>query len=112
MQRLPLDEPGFTAEAYADTDLDTKTSFLLPELYDGQSWDYYSHDAAHAYGPVPGDAGSGATNYGYLYNWPAVTAGETQATMPAGSGNAPNSICPANWRLPRAGVIDTNDWLP
>jgi uncharacterized protein (TIGR02145 family) len=63
------------------------------------------------YGPLTDDVTADSENYdvsdpasalfgGYLYNWPAATAGETQASMPAGSGNAPNSICPIGWRLP------------
>ena len=84
-------------------DTNTASNFTLPQLYSGTSNSYISYDTPYAYGPVPGDTGSGATNYGYLYNWPAATAGETQATMPAGSGNAPHSICPAGWRLPGGG---------
>ena len=86
-------------------DTNTASNFTLPQLYSysGTSSSYRSYDTPYAYGPVPGDTGSGATNYGYLYNWPAATAGETQATMPAGSGNAPHSICPVGWRLPGGG---------
>ena len=87
----------------ADTNI--ASNFTLPQLYSysGTSSSYRSTDTPYAYGPVPGDTGSGATNYGYLYNWPAATAGETRATMPAGSGNAPHSICPVGWRLPGGG---------
>ena len=85
----------------ADTNI--ASNFTLPQLTTTGTPDY---DNPRAYGPVPGDTGSGATNYGYLYNWPAATAGETQATMPAGSGNAPHSICPAGWRLPNGGWED------
>lgn len=51
-------------------------------------------------GPVPGDSGAGATNYGYLYNFPAATVGEPRTTLPAGTGAASHSICPAGWKLP------------
>lgn len=54
------------------------------------------------YGPVPGDTGTGSTNYGYLYNWSAATAGESRTSHTEEDGDAPYSICPANWRLPTA----------
>lgn len=62
-----------------------------------------AYDTPQVHGPVPGDTGAGDTNYGYLYNWSAATAGETMASMPGDGTNdniAPYSICPANWRLP------------
>ena len=89
---------GTTTLTPANTNI--ATNFALPQVGGNNTYDY---DNPRVYGPVPGDTGSGATNYGYLYNWPAATAGETQASMPAGSGNAPHSICPKNWRLPVGG---------
>jgi uncharacterized protein (TIGR02145 family) len=80
-----------------NTDLNNKASFELPQITTSGS---VSYDIPGAYGPISGDTGTGITNYGYLYNWSAATAGESRTTMPLGSGNAPNSICPANWRLP------------
>lgn len=85
------------------SDSNVATNFTLPQLYSGTSSSYRSYDNPQAYGPVPGDTGSNETNYGYLYNWPAATAGETQTSMPAGSGNANNSICAKGWRLPTGG---------
>lgn len=60
-------------------------------------------DTPFVFGPVPGDTNSGATNYGYLYNWSAATAGESRTSHDENAGNAPYSICPANWRLPTGG---------
>ena len=94
---------GTTTLTPANTNI--ATNFTLPQLITTGST---SFDIPTASGPVPGDTGSGATNYGYLYNWSAATAGETQATMPAGSGNAQYSICPKNWRLPTAGYNADN----
>lgn len=88
---------GTTTLTPANTNI--ATNFTLPQLITTGT---QSYDIPQAYGPVPGDTGSGATNYGYLYNWPASTAGETRTTMPAGS--AQYSICPKNWRLPSGGV--------
>ena len=76
------------------------SNFTLPQLITTGTT---SLDIPQAIGPIPGDTGTGATNYGYFYNWPAATAGETQTTMPAGSGDAQYSICPKNWRLPTGG---------
>jgi hypothetical protein len=73
-----------------------------------------SSDDPIVYGPIPVTTGPCVGNVdgyddadinsecfgGYLYNWSAATAGESTTTMPASSGDAPNSICPANWRLP------------
>lgn len=85
----------------SDTDLTNKTSFTLPQLVISGA---HSVDVPIVNGPVPGDTGSGATNYGYLYNFSAAVAGESRTTLPPGSGRtAPNSICPASWRLPTGG---------
>ena len=89
---------GTTTLTPANTNI--ATNFTLPQLITTGT---ASYDIPQATGPVPGDTGNGATNYGYLYNWPAATAGETRTTMPGGSGNAQYSICPKNWRLPTGG---------
>lgn len=82
------------------SDSNVASNFILPQVTTSGS---ASSDSPRAYGPLPGDTGSGATNYGYLYNWSAATAGESQATMPIGSGNANYSICASGWRLPNGG---------
>jgi uncharacterized protein (TIGR02145 family) len=90
----------FTATA-ADTDLNDISSFTIPAL-DTTKGD--SEDVPFVYGPVPNDTGAGATNYGYLYNWSAATAGETSVVKSEGDSRnnlAPNSICPKGWRLPK-----------
>lgn len=98
-------------------DSNVASDFTLPQLNDGTRTVNYSanpgndFDTPYAYGPIPGDTGTGATNYGYLYNWSSATAGETRTTMPMGSGDAQSSICPVNWRLPRAGE-DRDTWQP
>ncbi len=97
---------GTTTLTPANTNI--ATNFTLPQLMTTGST---SNDIPQAIGPVPGDTGAGATNYGYLYNWPAATVGETQATMPGDGTNnniAPYSICPKNWRLPTGGY--NADW--
>ena len=80
------------------SDSNVAANFTLPQVQAGGS---ASDDTPTVSGPVPGDTGSGATNYGYLYNWSAATAGETQASIT--SGNAPHSICAKGWRLPISG---------
>ena len=80
------------------SDSNVAANFTLPQLTTNGIL-YY--DNPRAYGPVPGDTGSGATNYGYLYNWPAATAGETRTSIT--TGNAANSICAKGWRLPTGG---------
>lgn len=99
LQNLKL---GSTTSTMTLTPSDTNiaSNFTLPQLYSGDSEDYLSYDDPYAYGPIPGDTGEGATNYGYLYNWPAATAGETRDSHDETAGDAPYSICPANWRLP------------
>ena len=87
-----------TATTLTPSDSNVAANFTLPQLTTNGSLDY---DNPRAYGPVPGDTGSGATNYGYLYNWPSATAGETQASIT--SGNAAHSICAKGWRLPTGG---------
>lgn len=98
---------GSTTSAITLTpsDSDVDSDFILPQLVTTGG---ANHSTIAAYGPVPGDTGSGATNYGYLYTWPAATAGETTLSMPAGSGNASHSLCPAGWRLPTGGVADSD----
>ena len=80
------------------SDTNITSNFTLPQV---QTTGSASYDSPGAYGPVPGDTGSGATNYGYLYNWPATTAGETRTSIT--TGNAANSICAKGWRLPTGG---------
>ena len=98
---------GTTTLTPANTNI--ATNFILPQLITAGA---YSYDNPTAAGPVPGDTGAGATNYGYLYNWPAATAGETRTTMPAGSGDAQYSICPKSWRLPTGGLNADGDPSP
>lgn len=88
---------GSTSSSITLTPADSNvaSNFTLPQLATSGAADY---DNPGAYGPVPGDTGSGSTNYGYLYNFSAATAGETRTTLT--TGNAQYSICPANWRLP------------
>lgn len=93
------------------TDSNVASNFTLPQLYSGTSSTERSFDTPKIYGPVPGDTGAGTTNYGYLYNWPAATAGETMTSHPQTAGNAPNSICPKNWRLPTGNSTGEFAWL-
>ena len=103
---------GSTTGAITLTPADSNvaSNFTLPQVKSaGLIWDITTnpgnnYDTPYAYGPVPGDTGSGSANYGYLYNWSAATAGETRTTKPAGSGDTPYSICPVNWRLPTSGT--------
>ena len=87
---------GTTTLTPANTNI--AANFTLPQLITTGATSY---DNPQAIGPVPGDTSSGSTNYGYLYNWPAATAGETRSSIT--TGNAPYSICPKNWRLPVGG---------
>ena len=80
------------------SDTNITSNFTLPQVQIGGS---ASADNPTVSGPVPGDTDSGATNYGYLYNWPAATAGETRTSIT--TGNAANSICAKGWRLPTGG---------
>ena len=91
---------GTTTLTPANTNI--ATNFTLPQLITTGATSY---ENPQAIGPVPGDTSSGATNYGYLYNWPAATAGETRSSIT--TGNAPYSICPKNWRLPVGGDYDS-----
>lgn len=95
---------GTTALTPADSNVGA--NFTLPQLATTGTADA---DNPGAYGPVPGDTGSGATNYGYLYNWSAATAGESRTSHDETKGNAPYSICPANWRLPIGGGYNSGD---
>ena len=97
---------GSTSGATALTPADSNVgaNFSLPQLATTGTGDL---DNPKTYGPVPGDTGAGATNYGYLYNWSAATAGESTTSHDETAGNAPYSICPANWRLPIGGDYNT-----
>lgn len=85
-------------------DSNVSSNFTLPQLTTSGS---SSRDIPRAYGSVPGDTGTGSTNYGYLYNWPAATAGETTSSIT--TGNASHSICPAGWRLPTGGAYNSGE---
>ena len=91
------------------TDSNVAANFILPQLVTFRNTNTSTnlgndYDTPYAYRSVTGDTGVGVTNYGYLYNFPAATAGATRASLPAGNGTAPSSICPANWRLPSGGA--------
>ena len=92
------------ATALTPADSNVGSNFSLPQLATTGTADA---DNPGAYGPVPGDTGAGATSYGYLYNWSAATAGESTTSHDETAGNAPYSICPANWRLPIGGDYNT-----
>lgn len=94
-----------------DTNLIDKSDFILPRIVYTKATDssYGSnndYDNPYAIGPVPGDTTAGSTNYGYLYNWSAASAGATRSSNGYGS-NAANSICPAGWRLPTGNGEDS-----
>ena len=91
---------GTTTLTSADSNV--SSNFILPQVQTGGS---ASYDTPTVSGPVPGDTGTGATNYGYLYDWSAATAGETQASIT--SGNAAHSICAKGWRLPVGGAYNS-----
>lgn len=99
---------GSTTSTITLTPSDTNiaSNFTLPQLTTAGTADY---DNPGAYGPIPGDTGAGQTNYGYLYNWSAATAGESRTSHTETDGDAPYSICPANWRLPTASRIWDDD---
>ena len=103
---------GSTLLTPADTNI--ASNLTLPQITDNPPMDTQEdqdnlYDTPFVFGPVPGDTGSGATNYGYLYNWPAATAGESRTSHDETAGDAPYSICPANWRLPTASRIWDDD---
>ena len=94
-------------------DSDVASNFTLPQLVVDEGPEYSqppAFDTPLVFGPVVGDTGSGATNYGYLYNFSAATAGESRASHGVSSGDAPHSICPAGWQLPRSGYADIGSW--
>jgi uncharacterized protein (TIGR02145 family) len=101
-------QTGTTALTPADTNI--SSNWTLPQVVTTSGYDF---DVAHAYGPVLGDTGTGTTDYGYLYNWCAATAGGTASgganTCTAGANMPSDStgdVCPANWRLPKGGDYD------
>jgi uncharacterized protein (TIGR02145 family) len=107
---------GSTSGTLTLTPADTNiaSTLTLPQLTDNAPMDTQEDqdnlfDTPFVFGPVPGDTGSGETNYGYLYNWSAATGGESRASHTEADGDAPYSICPANWRLPTASRIYNED---
>jgi uncharacterized protein (TIGR02145 family) len=109
--RLGLDNQAVTL-SNTDSDLSTINSFTLPLLT--QSHSSGSFDDPRIYGPLTADVTDDGDDYasgdpasdhfgGYLYNWSAVTAGETTSSIVTGS--ALNSICPKKWRLPNGGLV-------
>lgn len=110
LDNLRLGSTASTTEL-TPADSNIASNFTLPmvvfttEAVDVSTNPGNNFDTPYAYGPVPGDTGEGATNYGYLYNWSAATAGETRTSI--ASGTAQYSICPAGWRLPTGGDWDS-----
>jgi uncharacterized protein (TIGR02145 family) len=88
------------------------SGWTLPQVV---AYSMYKADVPYAYGPVTGDSNNinSTTDYGYMYNWCAATAGGTASggadTCTAGGvmpSDSTGDICPANWRLPRGGNYD------
>lgn len=107
LQNLKL---GSTTSTMTLTPSDTNiaSNLTLPQITDNPPMDTQEDqdnlfDTPFVFGPVPGDTDSGETNYGYLYNWSAATAGESRESHDENAGDALYSICPANWRLPTGG---------
>ena len=88
----------------SSSDSNIENTFTLPQA---ATPTIINQDEAHVV-PNPSDTGVGATNYGYLYSFPAATAGGTIASLPANYGDAPYSICPAHWRLPSGGSTESD----
>lgn len=105
---------GSTSGAITLTPADSNvgSNFTLPQLNNGSRAIIWSgtgndYDTPYAHGPVDNDPG----NYGYLYNWSAATAGESRTSHSHTAGDAPNSICPKNWRLPTGNSTGEFAWL-
>ncbi len=102
-QNLALgDENGITITK-EDSDITADTfTISSSDAHDatGTEWSgrHYSYDDPEfAYYTPLTDPG----NYGNYYNWPAATAGT--GTSAVTSGDAPSSICPKGWKLPKGG---------
>lgn len=80
------------------------TTFSWSSLSDAWNINIDLSNIVQADGPGLYDTNiASAQSYGYLYNWSAATAGESRTSHDQNAGNAPYSICPANWRLPTGG---------
>ena len=95
-----------SAITLTSSDSDVDSNFTLPQLKTLDSTGYFNDPGV--FGPLPGDTGTGAANYGYLYNWAAATTSATKSSLPSGSGNASHSVCPAGWRLPTGGTTSSD----
>ena len=80
-----------------DTDLNsTKTwqperntaTSLTTSTFPADSYNPYSYNPNNA-------------SYGYYYNWTAAIASNDSSSLTTKYSNAPNSICPKGWRLPK-----------
>lgn len=90
---------GSTAQSVTLTSANSSISgsFVLPKVVTNG----LSYDTPVAYGPIVGDPAPGNVGgYGFLYNWPAATAGDSQGGYPYVEQDSPASICPRGWRLP------------
>ena len=106
-----------SATTLTPSDSDVASNFTLPQLNNGtRAIDTSNnpgndYDTPYAYYNIPGDTGSGATNYGYLYNFSAAIAGGSRMTVPEGFGHAQHSICAKGWKLPTGGsAIGASDF--
>ncbi|MBR3386297.1 hypothetical protein IKG68_01900 [Candidatus Saccharibacteria bacterium] len=70
----------------------------------GQGCNYYTGNAGSQFSQTPGTNGA-HSHVGNYYNWSAAVASSN--TSGYDSGNAVNSLCPANWNLPANGMYGT-----
>jgi prepilin-type N-terminal cleavage/methylation domain-containing protein len=98
--------------ALTPTDTNITSNWTLPQVTTSPTTLY---NQPVVMGGVPGDNGTGQpgqSNYGYLYNWCAATAGGTAsggANTCTASGiqpsNATGDICAAGWSMPSGGYM-------
>jgi uncharacterized protein (TIGR02145 family)/prepilin-type N-terminal cleavage/methylation domain-containing protein len=91
-------------------DTNVSMQWSLPQLITSGA---VSYDQPQAIGPMSGDTGTGATNYGYFYNWCAATAGTNTTCTPQATQaqNAASDICALGWRMPTGGPTGEFAWL-
>ena len=82
-----------------NSDYTSSTAFTLPAASSSTSGASYDNATVRT------NTGSFA-NDGYLYNWPAATAGD--GTTAKTSGDVSQSICPKGWKLPSGGNSSIN----
>ena len=111
---LDLTKAGIATAAESDNLSSNYPATALPNRFDTESTNAWQDtntldEFSKAPKKIYSGSGSYQSSYGYYYSWCAATA-KTCSSASSDGADAPGSICPKGWTLPKGGTGTTNDF--